>query len=65
MVYEFDGYEDDKIIFGVNAMVSFDDKSKKYTVSFGSCNDDIDFMTNRIKVINKAFAFAKHLNKMK
>lgn len=62
------GHEDGQRIFGCDATVSRKKdwntgEWSKWTVSFGSCNDDIDFMIKRVKVINTALKLATKLNK--
>ena len=66
------GYEYGKPLFAVDATVSRKQEGfglkdttdwTKWTVSFGSCNDNIEYMGKRIKVINKALMLARKLNK--
>lgn len=69
------GFENGKSIFGADATVKreLEDSLSKWTtmvagkwspwtISFGSCNDDIEYMEKRVKVINRALALARKLN---
>lgn len=62
--FYLNGEEKGERVFGVEACVS-NYRDGKYTVSFSSCNGDMEFMEKRLKVIMKAYQLARHLNKMK
>lgn len=63
---ELYGLQNKERIFACEAVVKREnkgDKWSKWTISFSSCNYDIDFMEKRVKVINEAMKLARKLNK--